>query len=395
MKEGWEYKKLGEVCEKAKNIKWEEHPNQQYKYIDLSAVDRLKHRVLSTVSINSTNAPSRAKQIVKDGDVLFATTRPTLKRLVIVDKSLHEQICSTGFCVLRPNKEKIESSWLYYILSDQSFYNYIEPLQKGASYPAVTDMQVKSYLIPIPPLSEQHRIVSYLDAAFAKIDAVAKNAEDALKEAKALFQSALTKMMEPKEGWEEKTLLEIGKTQTGTTPSKSNSAFYGDYMPFIRPSEINYDGLGNLNYNSEIKLSKEGSESGRVFKTGSILMVCIGATISKVGYNEQDVSCNQQINVITPYDGFNYKFIYYAMTAPKFKAKVINEGTSSQATLPIINKRKWEQLSLAFPPIDEQINIVDKLEIMHQKICNMSSNLTRTLSECSALKQAILRQTFE
>ena len=209
MKEGWEYKKLGEVCEKAKNIKWEEHPNQQYKYIDLSAVDRLKHRVLSTVSINSTNAPSRAKQIVKDGDVLFATTRPTLKRLVIVDKSLHEQICSTGFCVLRPNKEKIESSWLYYILSDQSFYNYIEPLQKGASYPAVTDMQVKSYLIPIPPLSEQHRIVSYLDAAFAKIDAVAKNAEDALKEAKALFQSALTKMMEPKEGWEYKKLGEV------------------------------------------------------------------------------------------------------------------------------------------------------------------------------------------
>ena len=271
----------------------------------------------------------------------------------------------------------------------------LSPYIKGITVPKLNQRSMCSIVIPVPPLSEQHRIVSYLDAAFAKIDAVAKKAEDALNEAKALFQSALTKMMEPKEGWEEKTLLEIGKTQTGTTPSKSNSAFYGDYMPFIRPSEINYDGLGNLNYNSEIKLSKEGSESGRVFKTGSILMVCIGATISKVGYNEQDVSCNQQINVITPYDGFNYKFIYYAMTAPKFKAKVINEGTSSQATLPIINKRKWEQLSLAFPPIDEQINIVDKLEIMHQKICNMSSNLTRTLSECSALKQAILRQTFE
>jgi len=379
MKEGWEYKKIEDCCDILDSYRKPITKSKRVKgvipyYGATGLLDYVKDYIFdeSLVLLGEDGAKWGAGE----------ASAYEISGKTWVNNHAH---------VLRPHKDKIVNTWLIYYLN----YENLSPYIKGITVPKLNQRSMCSIVIPVPPLSEQQRIVSYLDAAFAKIDAVAKNAEEALNEAKALFQSALTKMMGPKEGWEEKTLLEIGKTQTGTTPSKSNSAFYGDYMPFIRPSEINYDGLGNLNYNSEIKLSKEGSESGRVFKTGSILMVCIGATISKVGYNEQDVSCNQQINVITPYDGFNYKFIYYAMTAPKFKAKVINEGTSSQATLPIINKRKWEQLSLAFPPIDEQINIVDKLEIMHQKICNMSSNLTRTLTECSALKQAILRQTFE
>jgi len=195
-KEGWEYKKLGEVCQKTINIKWDEHPNHQYKYIDLSAVDRMTHKVMSTTSICSIDAPSRAKQIVNEGDVLFATTRPTLKRLVIIDKSLDGQICSTGFCVLRPTPAAIMSSWLYYALSNQSFYNYIEPLQKGASYPAVTDNQVKSYKIPVPPLSDQRHIVSYLDVFKSKVDQLQSNLTRTLSECAALKQSILRQTFE-------------------------------------------------------------------------------------------------------------------------------------------------------------------------------------------------------
>lgn len=392
MKEGWEYKKLGEVCDivgggtpdkKNKNFYGGNIPWATVRDMNVESVKHTEY------SITKEGLDKSSSHIIHEGEVIIAT-RVGLGKVCLLEQ---DTAINQDLKGIVPKKNDINRKYLFYWFKFEA--KNIISNGVGATVKGVKLSFINNLSFPCISLSEQHRIVSYLDAAFAKIDAVAKNAEDALNEAKALFQSALAKMMEPKEGWEERTLLEIGKTQTGTTPSKSNSAFYGDYMPFIRPSEINYDGLGNLNYNSEIKLSKEGSESGRVFKTGSILMVCIGATISKVGYNEQDVSCNQQINVITPYDGFNYKFIYYAMTAPKFKAKVINEGTSSQATLPIINKRKWEQLTLAFPPIDEQINIVDKLEIMNQKICNMSSNLTRTLTECAALKQSILRKTFE
>ena len=221
------------------------------------------------------------------------------------------------------------------------------------------------------------------------------NAEKALNEAKALFQASLKEMLEPKEGWEEKTLKELGQTQTGTTPSKGDKDNYGDYIPFIRPSEIDYDGSGRIEYNSALKLSKKGADNGRVFDAHSIYMVCIGATIGKVGYGERSISCNQQINILTPNSSVNYKFAYYVMKNSDFQQKVIKEGTSSQATLPIINKGKWEKLSISYPPISEQQSIVATLDSLKSKVDRLQENYEKISQECDALKQAILRQVFE
>jgi type I restriction enzyme S subunit len=113
--------------------------------------------------INSNSAPSRAKQIVKRDDVLFGTTRPTLKRYCCVTPEYDGQICSTGFCVLRANRTIILPRYLFFILTTIDFYSYIENNQEGAGYPAISDNKVKSYKVFIPLLSEQKRIVTILD----------------------------------------------------------------------------------------------------------------------------------------------------------------------------------------------------------------------------------------
>ena len=265
----------------------------------------------------------------------------------------------------------------------------------GAVFNSINKKMIENIPIPIANIDEQRRIVSYLDSSFKLIDEIKNKALKSLTEAKALFQSALAEAMEPKEGWEEKTLKEIGLTQTGTTPSKSNNAYYGNYIPFIRPSEINIDGLGTIEYNSEIMLSQKGIEAGRKFTKKSILMVCIGATIGKVGYSERDISCNQQINVLSPYNGYNYKYLYYAMSSSVFQKKVIMEGTSAQATLPIINKGKWEKLLLYIPPLSTQKRIVTHLDKLSSKVRAIEEKYQKMVEECDALKQAMLRDVFE
>ena len=400
MKKGWEYKKISEITFSIKDGDWIESKDQSSSGIRLiqtgnigtgEYLDKLpRAKYISEDTFNRLHCTE-----IRGGDILISRLPDPVGRSCILPNMPTKCITAVDCSILKINPHIVVPKYFIYLTQSAKYFAQVKKQCTGTTRQRIARKKLESISLPIPPLFEQQRIVSYLDSAFAKINAVAKNAENSLNEAKALFQSALAKMMEPKEGWEEKTLSEIGMTLTGTTPSKSNSAFYGDYMPFIRPSEINYDGLGNLDYNSQIKLSKEGSEAGRVIKPGSILMVCIGATISKVGYSKQDVSCNQQINVIKPYDEYNYKFIYYAMTAPSFKAKVIKEGSSSQATLPIINKKKWEQLTIAYPSLDEQNLIADKLDRLNQKIHVLSSNLSLTLSECAALKQSILRQTFE
>ena len=121
----------------------------------------------------------------------------------------------------------------------------------------------------------------------------------------------------PREGWEEKKLKEIGFTQTGTTPKTSDKENYGDFIPFVKPADVDISGNGEIRYSDE-GLTAQGLKNGRKMSKCSILMVCIGATIGKVGFVDRDVSCNQQINSLTVNKGFYPKFFYYALSAQNF-----------------------------------------------------------------------------
>ena len=154
--------KLNSCLLNVENIKWKQ-TNENYVYIDLSSVDRERHRIINTNEINKTNSPSRAQQIVKTDDILFGGTRPMLKRSCIVENKFNNGICSTGFCVLRANKKIVNPKWIYFMISTNNFYNYVEQNQKGASYPAISDCIVKEYMITLPSLEEQEKIINLLD----------------------------------------------------------------------------------------------------------------------------------------------------------------------------------------------------------------------------------------
>ncbi len=155
--DGWVEKKLGEVCEKTTNIKWQENQELKFKYIDLTAVSRDSLQIIETVTINSTNAPSRAKKSIKTNDVIFATTRPTLKRVAKITNQFDNQICSTGFVVLRSKKDVIEPEIIFYFLQSDMFMDRMESIQRGTSYPAVTDKDVKETILSFPVSNEEQK----------------------------------------------------------------------------------------------------------------------------------------------------------------------------------------------------------------------------------------------
>ncbi len=157
-----EWKKMSEVCLKTSKINWK-LVEGEYKYIDLSSVDRDNHKISDCTIINKENAPSRAQQVVKTGDILFGTTRPTLMRFCYIPKEYDGEVCSTGYCVIRVNNEIINAHFAYHFLFTQKFIDYVEGHQKGASYPAISNKDVMSFELPIPSLQEQERIANILD----------------------------------------------------------------------------------------------------------------------------------------------------------------------------------------------------------------------------------------
>jgi len=393
MKEGWEYSTIGKICKTysggtpLKNVK-EYYQNGNIPWLRSGEVCR-KYISETELFITQKGLENSSAKYYPIDTVVVAMYGATAAQVGILKI---EATSNQAVCGILPNS-KFLPEFLYYFFCYRK--EFLASQAQGGAQPNISQVKIKNLEIPVPPLSEQQSIVDYLDSAFAKIDAMKANAEKALNEAKALFQASLREMLEPKEGWEENTLKELGQTQTGTTPSKGDKDNYGDYIPFIRPSEIDYDGSGRIEYNSALKLSKKGADNGRVFDAHSIYMVCIGATIGKVGYGERSISCNQQINILTPNSSVNYKFAYYVMKNSDFQQKVIKEGTSSQATLPIINKGKWEKLSISYPPLSEQQSIVATLDSLKSKVDRLQENYDKISQECDALKQAILRQVFE
>lgn len=152
---------IAQCTERTKNIKWKEN-TAEYRYIDLTSVNLKNHQIESTTLISASDAPSRAQQLVKENDILFGTTRPMLQRQCLVPQCYDGQICSTGFCVLRTKIGVLLPEMLYYLMQTKAFYTYVERNQKGASYPSISDADVKRFEIPIVSIPEQKSIVTLL-----------------------------------------------------------------------------------------------------------------------------------------------------------------------------------------------------------------------------------------
>lgn len=167
-------KKIIDILEKTETTNPLNKPNFFFKYIDVSSVSNKTFRIEETSTIIGKDAPSRARKLIKKGDVIFATVRPTLKRISVIPEEFDNEICSTGYCVLRPS-EKTLTYWIFYFFQTTSFLSIMERLQRGASYPAVTDGDIKNQIIPVPPLYEQQQIVSKLDALSAKCKELENN----------------------------------------------------------------------------------------------------------------------------------------------------------------------------------------------------------------------------
>ncbi len=276
-------------------------------------------------------------------------------------------------------------------LNDQIYSLARGTAQKNLDVPAFRNTELH---FP-KSLPEQHRIVAILDEAFAAIAKAKANAQQNLQNAKELFESYLQGVFENKgEGWEEKKINEIGIAQTGTTPKTSEKENFGDFIPFIKPADVDFSNSGDIRYDND-GLSEIGLKKGRKMESGSTLMVCIGATIGKVGFAEMDVSCNQQINSLTVKKDFDPKFIYYAMTTRNFQEKVLLEGKGAQATLPIINKSKWENLTISFPKSKiEQKKFVEKFDALKTETQKLESIYQQKIKDLEELKKSVLQKAF-
>lgn len=392
MKEGWRIVKLGEVCDRfgEYGMSVSSKPYDGIRYIritDITDDGNLNDDYVSA-DINYIDDDYRLQK----GDVLFARTGATVGKTFVYKEEFGECVYAGYLIRYRPNLSLVLPQFLFYCTHYQEYYNWVKNNQKAAAQPNISAKLYNGYEFSLPPLEEQHRIVSILDASFEKIDALKKNAEENLKNAKALFQQVLAQELKPKEGWVEKKLggvCEISRGRSKHRP-RNDKRLYGGNIPFIQTGDIR-DACGGIITTYKQTYSELGLLQSRLWKKGTIC-ITIAANIGETAILGFDACFPDSVVGIYPNDNtLNYLYVNYYLNS--IKSYIDNQAYG--AAQKNINLVIIENLKISFPAnIEEQYRIVQTLDTLSEKCRRLEQVAQQTIRECDALKQSILRQAF-
>ncbi|NVD45364.1 restriction endonuclease subunit S [Qipengyuania atrilutea] len=340
---------LGDLVEKVAS--WNpvrEAPDHKLAYIDLGAVDNATKAITGYQSILGHEAPSRARQRVRAGDILVSTVRPNLNGVARVPSNLDDATASTGFCVLRPQPSKLDASYLFHWVQSSEFVKDMVQKATGASYPAVSDKIISKSEIPCPSLDEQKRIAAILDQA----DELRRKRQRAIDRLNELGHAIFHEMFNGDDS-QRKPIRELGKVSTGSTPRTSEKENFDGPVPFVTP--------GDLASGEPVKrtLTELGASKSRVVQPDATMVCCIGATIGKIDRSREKSAFNQQINAIEWFDPIDPAFGYYAMR--ELRPVIIHKGKGASTTLPILKKSEFEKLEIPCPDLNKQIEFSQKI----------------------------------
>ena len=160
--QGWEWTRLSQIVYNH----GQKAPDEVFSYIDIGSIDNVNQKLNSKETIlNANEAPSRARRIIRFGDIIYSTVRPYLHNTCIIDRTyLKPAIASTGFAVFACHRGLINKYLFNYLLTPQfDAYANDKNNAKGVAYPAINDEKLYKALVPVPPTNEQNRIINIIE----------------------------------------------------------------------------------------------------------------------------------------------------------------------------------------------------------------------------------------
>jgi type I restriction enzyme S subunit len=172
----------------------------QIEYVEISDVDSVRG-IINSSTFAFSAAPSRARRLVRDQDVLISTVRTYLRAIAPVSNPPENLVVSTGFAVIRPDLGNINGGYLGYLARSDEFVTEVIARSVGVSYPAINASEIMRLPVPLPACKEQTQIARFLDHETAKIDALIHEQErliELLQEKRqAVISHAVTKGLDP------------------------------------------------------------------------------------------------------------------------------------------------------------------------------------------------------
>lgn len=395
MKEGWEYKtfkdkfsiNMGKTPPRGDSSSWDKSKITTNKWVSIADISLNEGKIIfDTKEYISDKAAEKIKK-VKAGSLLMSF-KLTIGKMAFAGDDLF----TNEAIIAIPQNEDYDLHFLYYYLLQYDWRTLTEGNEKvkGAT---LNKQSIGKIQLPIISMDEQRRIVSYLDSSFKLIDEIKNKALKSLTEAKALFQSALAEAMEPKEGWEEKTLGDVGNFKRGGNFTKRD--FIEDGFPCVHYGQIHMK-FGHVTKKHLSCVPKELVKKDRCAKKGDLIIAITSED------DEGSCKCTAWMANYEVYVG-GHTAIYTHNLDPIFMAYYFQSPFFQKEKLEYthgfkvveINPKDIAKISIAYPPLSTQKQIVSRLDKLSSKVRAIEEKYLKMVEECDALKQAMLRDVFE
>lgn len=358
----WLIPTIGDVCLPTLQGDPARTGRKSFRYVDIGGIDRDSKSISKADEVPSADAPSRARKIIEASDVLVSTVRPNLNAIALVPESLDGEIASTGFSVLRANRELLDPEYLFYWTQSAEFVNFLVANATGASYPAVTDGVVKRAPIPLAPPKEQFRIVELLDEA-DRLRRLRRNADaKAARILPALFLKMFGDPATNPMGWPTDRLDSCFDVFGGGTPSKANDEYWKGDIPWVSPKDMKVDVIQE----TEDRITQDAiaGSATKLVPPGSLLIVYRSGILAHtfpVAIAGRALTLNQDLKALTSRGEVLNEFIYgWLISGQKLALSCVKKG----ATVHNIDGPRFLGLQVPKPPRNLQDDFARHLKAL-------------------------------
>ena len=395
MKKGWEYRsfkdvfpiKMGKTPSRGDSSSWDKTKVTSNRWVSIADISINEGKIIDDTKEYITDKAAEKINLVKAGSLLMSF-KLSIGRMAFAGVDLY----TNEAIIAIPKNEDYDLKFLYYYLLQYDWRTLTEGNEKvkGAT---LNKQSIGKIKLPVISSAEQRRIVSYLDSSFDLIDKIKENASKSLSEAKALFQAALAEAMEPKEGWEENTLGEIGSFKRGGNFTKRD--FIEDGFPCVHYGQIHMK-FGHVTKQHLSCVPENFVKKDRCAKKGDLIIAITSED------DEGSCKCTAWMANYEVYVGGHTAiythnldpiFMSYYFQSPRFqKAKL--EYTHGFKVVEI-NPKDIAKITIIYLPLPTQKQIVSRLDSLSSKVRAIEEKYQKMIAECDALKQAMMREVFE
>ncbi len=380
-------------------------PTLEMVYVDIGGVDSLG-RIVERELLTFAAAPSRARRLVRDGDVIVSTVRTYLRAIAPISDPEPGMVVSTGFAVVRP-KDGLTTGYAAYALRAPCFVERVVANSKGVSFPAINESEMATYELAEPPEPEQRAIAAFLDWETERIDALVAKKErliELLQEKRAaLITRAVTKGLDPNvpmkdsgvewlgeipAHWEVRRLKQLVPQITVgivVTPSK----YYVDQgVPCLRSLNI---AQGHIDMAEPVFISAAANELHRksqIFE-GDLVVVRTGraGTAAVIPREFNGTNCIDLL-IIRRSEQLQSRFLYHFVNSCSTSAQV--EAHSVGAIQEHYNTGTLANLCVPKVPLQEQETIAAFLDRQTARIDALVAKVRDALDRLKELRTALI-----